>query len=196
MCQLAVLVLHAVCRAGRSDSCCLSLDHTHTCARSDVLNACTLHAELHIQVVFTIHNMNYGQKKIAEAAAFCQSFTTVSPTYAFEVGSHPAIAGVDLGGWCVVGVVSVWRSWYYLLLLTDPAAHQPCCSTLRSTHHHQCTHTHTNARTPMRSQCAQVPGHSQRHRRRHLVARGQPLPADVLQRGQRGGGQAAVSLNV
>eukprot|EP00882_Tetradesmus_deserticola_P002586 GHRQ01002751.1.p1 GENE.GHRQ01002751.1~~GHRQ01002751.1.p1 ORF type:complete len:302 (+),score=132.94 GHRQ01002751.1:897-1802(+) len=37
--------------------------------------------------------MNYGQKKIAEAAEFCQKFTTVSPTYAFEVGSHPAIAG-------------------------------------------------------------------------------------------------------
>jgi hypothetical protein len=44
-------------------------------------------------VVFTIHNMNYGQKKIAEAAQFCNRFTTVSPTYAFEVGSHPAIAG-------------------------------------------------------------------------------------------------------
>lgn len=37
--------------------------------------------------------MNYGQKKIAEAAEYCQKFTTVSPTYAFEVGGHPAIAG-------------------------------------------------------------------------------------------------------
>ncbi|WIA17469.1 hypothetical protein OEZ85_014309 [Tetradesmus obliquus] len=45
------------------------------------------------KVIFTIHNMNYGQKKIAEAANYCQKFTTVSPTYAFEVGSHPAIAG-------------------------------------------------------------------------------------------------------
>lgn len=49
----------------------------------------------HLQVVFTIHNMNYGQKKIAEAAEFCQRFTTVSPTYAFEVGGHPAIAGAS-----------------------------------------------------------------------------------------------------
>lgn len=47
-----------------------------------------------LQVVFTIHNMNYGQKKITEAAYYCQKFTTVSPTYAFEVGGHPAIAGV------------------------------------------------------------------------------------------------------
>lgn len=37
------------------------------------------------RVVFTIHNLNYGQKKIAEAAEYCQRFTTVSPTYAFEV---------------------------------------------------------------------------------------------------------------
>jgi starch synthase len=48
-----------------------------------------------VQVVFTIHNMNYGQKKIAEAAEWCQKFTTVSPTYAFEVGGHPAIAGAS-----------------------------------------------------------------------------------------------------
>jgi glycogen synthase len=39
------------------------------------------------QVIFTIHNMNYGQKKIAEAAEWSQKFTTVSPTYAFEVRS-------------------------------------------------------------------------------------------------------------
>jgi len=44
------------------------------------------------KVVFTIHNLNYGQKRIGEAAFFCQKFTTVSPTYAFEVGSHPIIA--------------------------------------------------------------------------------------------------------
>lgn len=42
-------------------------------------------------VVFTIHNMNYGQVKIGEAALYSQRFTTVSPTYAFEIGSHPAI---------------------------------------------------------------------------------------------------------
>lgn len=49
-----------------------------------------------LQVVFTIHNMNYGQKKITEAAEWSQKFTTVSPTYAFEIGGHPAIAGVPL----------------------------------------------------------------------------------------------------
>lgn len=38
------------------------------------------------KVVFTIHNLNYGQKKIAEAALFSQRFTTVSPTYAYETG--------------------------------------------------------------------------------------------------------------
>lgn len=39
------------------------------------------------KVVFTIHNLNYGQKKLSEAAFFCQRFTTVSPTYAFETGA-------------------------------------------------------------------------------------------------------------
>lgn len=39
------------------------------------------------KVVFTIHNLNYGQKKIGEANFFCQRFTTVSPTYAFETGA-------------------------------------------------------------------------------------------------------------
>ena len=42
--------------------------------------------------VFTIHNLNYGQKKIAEAAYHCARFTTVSPTYAFEIGGQPAVA--------------------------------------------------------------------------------------------------------
>lgn len=44
------------------------------------------------RVVFTIHNLNYGQKKLQEAAQFCQKFTTVSPTYAFETGGSPVIA--------------------------------------------------------------------------------------------------------
>lgn len=39
------------------------------------------------KVIFTIHNLNYGQKKIAEANQYCQRFTTVSPTYAFETGA-------------------------------------------------------------------------------------------------------------
>lgn len=43
-------------------------------------------------MVFTIHNLNYGQKRIASAAAYCQKFTTVSPTYAFEIGGNPIIA--------------------------------------------------------------------------------------------------------
>lgn len=37
--------------------------------------------------------MHYGEKKIAEAANYCQKFTTVSPTYAYEVGCQPSIAG-------------------------------------------------------------------------------------------------------
>ncbi|PNW82516.1 hypothetical protein CHLRE_06g282000v5 [Chlamydomonas reinhardtii] len=44
------------------------------------------------RVIFTIHNLNYGQKKIGEAAHACQKFTTVSPTYAYEVGGAPIIA--------------------------------------------------------------------------------------------------------
>lgn len=61
-------------------------------------------------VVFTIHNLNYGQANIGEAAMHCQKFTTVSPTYALEVGGDPAIAshvgkfmgirnGIDMDIW-------------------------------------------------------------------------------------------------
>ena len=38
-----------------------------------------------LQVVFTIHNLEFGQSYIGEAAYYCQRFTTVSPTYAMEV---------------------------------------------------------------------------------------------------------------
>ena len=36
-------------------------------------------------MVFTIHNLEFGQSYIGEAAYYCQRFTTVSPTYAMEV---------------------------------------------------------------------------------------------------------------
>jgi len=48
------------------------------------------------KVVFTIHNMNYGQSRIAEAALNCQKFTTVSPTYAFEIGGHATVAAHNM----------------------------------------------------------------------------------------------------
>jgi len=48
------------------------------------------------KVVFTIHNMNYGQSRITEAAIHCQKFTTVSPTYAFEIGGHAAIGAQNM----------------------------------------------------------------------------------------------------
>jgi len=48
------------------------------------------------KVVFTIHNMNYGQSRIAIGAHHSQRFTTVSPTYAFEIGGHGAIAAHNL----------------------------------------------------------------------------------------------------
>lgn len=35
--------------------------------------------------MFTIHNMEFGAVKLGEAAYYSQRFTTVSPTYAFEV---------------------------------------------------------------------------------------------------------------
>lgn len=35
--------------------------------------------------VFTIHNMDFGQIKLGEAAFYSQKFTTVSPSYAWEV---------------------------------------------------------------------------------------------------------------
>jgi starch synthase len=43
------------------------------------------------KVVFTIHNMNYGQQKIGEASFHSQLTTTVSPSYAGEVSGHPAV---------------------------------------------------------------------------------------------------------
>jgi len=42
-------------------------------------------------VVFTIHNLEFGQSRIGMAAMHSQKFTTVSPTYAFEIGGHPAV---------------------------------------------------------------------------------------------------------
>ena len=43
------------------------------------------------KVVFTIHNMNYGQMKIGEASFHAQLTTTVSPSYAGEVSGHAAV---------------------------------------------------------------------------------------------------------
>jgi starch synthase len=49
-------------------------------------------------VVFTIHNMNYGQAKIGMASAASQVTTTVSPSYAGEVSGHPAVSGATAYG--------------------------------------------------------------------------------------------------
>ena len=43
------------------------------------------------KVVFTIHNLEFGAAAIGDAAMNAQKFTTVSPSYAFEVGGHPAV---------------------------------------------------------------------------------------------------------
>jgi starch synthase len=62
------------------------------------------------KVIFTIHNLNYGAAAIGEAAYYSQKFTTVSPSYAGEIGGHPAIAsnsgklsgirnGIDIDIW-------------------------------------------------------------------------------------------------
>lgn len=62
------------------------------------------------KVIFTIHNLNYGAAAIGEAAYYSQRFTTVSPSYAAEIGGHPAIAsnsgklfgirnGIDIDIW-------------------------------------------------------------------------------------------------
>jgi len=62
------------------------------------------------KIIFTIHNLNYGEKKIGEAAFYSQRFTTVSPTYAWEIGGNAAIApnngklkgirnGIDIDIW-------------------------------------------------------------------------------------------------
>lgn len=42
--------------------------------------------------VFTIHNLNYGAELIGRAMASTDVATTVSPTYATEVGGNPAVA--------------------------------------------------------------------------------------------------------
>ena len=39
--------------------------------------------------MFTIHNADFGLAKLGEAAYYSQRFTTVSPTYAFEVSPLP-----------------------------------------------------------------------------------------------------------
>ena len=44
------------------------------------------------RVVFTIHNLEFGQARIGAAAFAAQKFTTVSPTYASEIAGHQVIA--------------------------------------------------------------------------------------------------------
>ena len=44
------------------------------------------------RVVFTIHNLEFGEKKIGEAAYYSQRFTTVSPSYAWEVSKAGIVA--------------------------------------------------------------------------------------------------------
>jgi glycogen synthase len=46
------------------------------------------------KVAFTIHNLNYGADLVGRAMATCEVATTVSPTYAREVGR---LAVVHLG---------------------------------------------------------------------------------------------------
>lgn len=64
--------------------------HCHDWSTADVAKA--YWSEYHAyglwkpSVVFTIHNLNYGAAAIGEAAYYSQRFTTVSPTYAWEVG--------------------------------------------------------------------------------------------------------------
>lgn len=45
-----------------------------------------------IPCAFTIHNMDFGADLISQAVACSQVSTTVSPTYAVEIGGHPGIA--------------------------------------------------------------------------------------------------------
>ena len=62
------------------------------------------------RAVFTIHNMEYGQAKLTDAATCCQMFTTVSPSYANEVRDSPVVGasafkflgvrnGIDMDIW-------------------------------------------------------------------------------------------------
>ena len=80
------------------------------------------------RVVFTIHNLNYGKKKLSEAAYFCQKFTTVSPTYAFETGGCGRCGKgvwqggvfetqVCVGARCGRGYVVDWWVWERAALL-------------------------------------------------------------------------------
>ena len=63
-----------------------------------------------IPCAFTIHNMDFGADLISQAVSSAQVSTTVSPTYAIEIGGHPGIAphhakfygirnGIDMDIW-------------------------------------------------------------------------------------------------
>ena len=41
--------------------------------------------------VFTIHNLEFGEMLVGDATFACQLFTTVSPSYAFEISGNPAV---------------------------------------------------------------------------------------------------------
>jgi glycogen synthase len=63
--------------------------------------------------VFTIHNMDFGEKKLGDAAYFSQRFTTVSPTYAWEVGGR-AGQGLLRARWLNGGVLAGWLAGWLL----------------------------------------------------------------------------------
>ena len=50
------------------------------------------------KVVFTIHNAEYGLQRIGSAASYSQRFTTVSPSYASEVGPRHRPSQTSLAG--------------------------------------------------------------------------------------------------
>lgn len=43
------------------------------------------------KVIFTIHNLNFGDAQVGEAMVYANKATTVSPSYAKEISCHPAV---------------------------------------------------------------------------------------------------------
>ena len=73
-------------------------------------------------MVFTIHNAEFGLDRIGMAAYYSQRFTTVSPTYAYEVCLTSA-ADCHEGVFCSTPLTGMQKQWCSSMLESSAKCH-------------------------------------------------------------------------
>jgi hypothetical protein len=74
------------------------------------------------KAVFTIHNLNYGADLVGRAMQASEVATTVSPTYAREVGKWLSGWGVGIGfatSWCLLDALETPSCTGYMNIVND-----------------------------------------------------------------------------